>query len=65
MGIDVPADGVDRLLRVSELAAAWQVPPETIYGYIRKGLLRIERLPSGAIRVLASEAQRCGAPVHY
>lgn len=52
----------DRLLTVAELAESWRVNRNTIYEYIRKGALKVERLPGNGIRIKASEARRCGPP---
>lgn len=53
----------DRLITVTELALSWRVHPNTVYEYIRKGILKVERLPSNGIRIKASEARRCGPPI--
>lgn len=52
----------DRLLTVAELASSWKVHRNTVYDYIRKGALKVERLPGNGIRIRASEARRCGPP---
>lgn len=50
-------------VRVSELAAYWNVDPSTLYRDIDKGALAVERHgPSERIRVPTDEARRYGRP---
>jgi hypothetical protein len=52
----------DRLLTVLELADCWRCHRNTIYTYIRKGILVVERIPGGGIRIRESVAAKCGPP---
>ena len=40
-----------QLLTVKETAEVLRAHPNTVYGWIEKGLLRAQRLPTGSVRV--------------
>ena len=48
----------ERLLRVSKVAELLDVSRQMVYRYIEDGHLKMVKLPSGGLRVKATEVQR-------
>lgn len=60
-----PPPPLEPLLKVRDVAAAWSLAPKTVWKWIACGHVRAIRLPSGDLRIPASEVQRLSAPADH